>query len=93
MPAKRGLWKMKHLLFIYEINFWIYYLFRCKRESAGPSFLLILGHKYGFRPMPQSILKDEFDKLLAAVDNKDILNEMYQLDNNAVPPVYVLTPR
>ncbi len=76
----------------HSISFYHSY-FRCKRESAGPSFLLILGHKYGFRPMPQSILKDEFDKLLGAVDDKDILNEMYQLDNNAVPPVYVLTPR
>ena len=68
-------------------------IFRCNRESAGPSFLAILGDKYGFRPLPPSILEDEYQKILKVVEEKILIEDMYALDTNCVPPMYVLKRR
>lgn len=54
-----------------------------------------LSQKYGYRPFPHSILATEFDSLSAAIedqDDKQLLQDWFKLDNNAVPPEYVLQP-
>ena len=71
--------------------------FRCKRESAGPAFLAILSHKYGFSPFPPEIVQTEFDTIMDNLkqsgENIDILEKCFTLDTNAVPPTYVLIPK
>lgn len=52
-----------------------------------------LSQKYGYRPFPRSILATEFDSLFAAIedqDDKQLLQDWFKLDNNAIPPEYVL---
>lgn len=68
---------------------------RCKSESIGPSFLAIVGDKYGYRPIPSDIEKDEFELLLRNVEGNEavILRKHYCLDLNNVPPTYILKPR
>lgn len=54
-----------------------------------------LSQKYGYRPFPHRIPATEFDSLSAAVDDqedKQLLQVWFKLDDNAVPPEYVLQP-
>ncbi|XP_048576749.1 NACHT and WD repeat domain-containing protein 2 isoform X2 [Nematostella vectensis] len=67
----------------------------CQKLSTGPNFVTFFGQKYGFRPFPPKILSTEYDKLYSAVDNtedKKLLDVWFKLDENAVPPEYVLQP-
>jgi len=72
-------------------------LYRCTKESIGPAFLCLLGHKYGYRPLPASIDQQEFETLRKHLDkSKDVLKLLdayYRLDMNAIPPEYVLKHR
>ncbi|PIK50405.1 putative NACHT and WD repeat domain-containing protein 2 [Apostichopus japonicus] len=76
---------------------------RCRETSCGPSFVAILGQKYGFRPIPPVIKQGEFEKIAAYIqrmaenDPKDdealqLINKWYKLDQNANEPEYVLQP-
>lgn len=54
-----------------------------------------LSQKYGYRPFPHHIPATEFDPLSAAVDDQDdkqLLQVWFKLDENAIPPEYVLQP-
>lgn len=54
-----------------------------------------LSQKYGYRPFPHRIPTTEFDSLSAAIDDeedKQLLQVWFKLDDNAVPPEYVLQP-
>jgi hypothetical protein len=55
--------------------------------------LLFLGDRYGWQPLPVSIPADEWDVLIAHVNDRELLNQWYQRDDNAVPPAYILQPR
>lgn len=70
---------------------------RCTRESAGPAFLAIVGNKYGYRPFPAQINESEFKSLLATLENlgedSGTIRDHFRLDENAIPPKYVLKPR
>jgi tetratricopeptide (TPR) repeat protein len=78
---------------------------RCKDASPPPNFLLLLGDRYGWRPLPAEIGAAEFECLLdkAPADSRRFLvwNESgdnaqrgwYRLDRNADPPRYYLWPR
>jgi Leucine-rich repeat (LRR) protein/WD40 repeat protein len=75
---------------------------RVQEISPRPNFLILLGNRYGWRPLPEEISVDEYkalereaaqvatttDRLPAAV-----LREWYRKDENAVPPVYLLQSR
>eukprot|EP00736_Rhodelphis_marinus_P001616 Rmarinus@m.862 len=70
---------------------------RCRRDSRGLSYILILGNKYGFRPFPAHIEKAEFEKLqailsddLKRMDAYNTLQQWFKLDTNAIPSNYVL---
>ncbi|CAD5112670.1 DgyrCDS1892 [Dimorphilus gyrociliatus] len=67
---------------------------RCTSESSGPSFLAIVGDKYGYRPIPSEIEKNEFELLLkhVKVNEAVILRKYYCLDLNNIPPIYFLKP-
>ncbi|KAG7296838.1 hypothetical protein JYU34_019694 [Plutella xylostella] len=68
----------------------------CQRLSMGPNFVVFLGQKYGYRPIPTYVLSSELQLLrddLAAVGvDVILLDTWYKKDSNAVPPVSVLQP-
>jgi hypothetical protein len=68
---------------------------RCQKISPRPNFILLLGNRYGWRPLPYEIPSDEFDQIFEYVPDeiKPVVNEWYQRDENAVPAVYMLQPR
>jgi len=59
---------------------------RCQRTGIRPNFIVLLGDRYGWLPLPSRIPVSELDPRVAAGD-------WYKLDENAVPAEYVLQPR
>ena len=64
---------------------------RCKRLSPRPNFIALIGNRYGWRPLPVTIPKKLYDTL--PTETKEIIDEHYKLDENAVPPVYLIDKR
>jgi len=68
---------------------------RCQRPPR-PSFIVLLGDRYGWQPLPTEIPANEFEQIDQKVSNgkdKVLLNAWYKRDDNAVPAVYSLQPR
>lgn len=74
---------------------------RCQKISPKPNFLILLGDKYGWQPVPEKIPGDEMELIkeqLPTLDtdflikHKDSDSGWYRLDKNAVPEEYVLQP-
>jgi hypothetical protein len=69
----------------------------CQRTSPKPNFILLLGDRYGWRPLPEEIPEDEFkeiERLVKDPEEKKLLVEWYKPDENAVPTaIYCLQPR
>lgn len=75
---------------------------RAQEISPKPNFLILLGNRYGWRPLPEEATVKEFHTLEQAAaqmpDSADksavaVLREWYREDTNAVPPVYLLQTR
>jgi WD40 repeat protein len=68
---------------------------RCQKVTPRPNFIVLLGDRYGWRPLPWELPADEFDEILKHVsdEEKALLEKWYWRDDNAVPPVYDLQPR
>ena len=67
---------------------------RCQRISPKPNFLILLGDKYGWQPLPTRIPATEMIDIQSKINgDQDLLNEWYRLDTNAQPYEYVLQPR
>lgn len=66
----------------------------CK-SYPHPNFLLMLGDRYGWVPLPYIIESQEFDEILNYVDveEKEVLFEWYREDLNQLPPSYILKER
>ncbi|KAF5284944.1 hypothetical protein FQA39_LY16899 [Lamprigera yunnana] len=68
----------------------------CQRLSMGPNFVVFLGQKYGYRPIPTYIISSELqmirDELSNVGQDVTIIDTWYRKDSNAVPPVSVLQP-
>ncbi|XP_018333645.1 NACHT and WD repeat domain-containing protein 2 [Agrilus planipennis] len=68
----------------------------CQRLSMGPNFVVFLGQKYGYRPIPTYILSSELqmirDELAATGNDVALIDTWYKKDSNAVPPISVLQP-
>ncbi|XP_031634312.1 NACHT domain- and WD repeat-containing protein 1-like [Contarinia nasturtii] len=68
----------------------------CQRLSMGPNFVVFLGQKYGYRPIPTYILSSELqllrDELTTLNVDGNLLDMWYKKDSNAVPPISVLQP-
>ena len=60
-----------------------------------PNFLILLGDRYGWLPLPEAIPADLFETLEKKIFPEEAgkLREWYWRDDNAVPPVYELQPR
>ncbi len=69
---------------------------RCQQISPQPNFIVLLGDRYGWCPLPYEIPTLEFSEILHNVTNAEdteLLSNWYRCDDNAVPPVYDLQPR
>jgi len=69
---------------------------RCQRTGIKPNFIVLLGDRYGWRPLPVRITADEFERVRDAInDGTDsaLVQTWYQRDDNAIPPEYLLKPR
>ena len=69
---------------------------RCQRTGINPNFIVLLGDRYGWQPLPPRIPASEFDALLPHIpagDARALAEQWYWLDENAVPPEYCLQPR
>ncbi|XP_055907671.1 NACHT and WD repeat domain-containing protein 2 [Eupeodes corollae] len=68
----------------------------CQRLSMGPNFVVFLGQKYGYRPIPTYIFSAELqllrDELTSMGVEGALLDLWYKKDSNAVPPISVLQP-
>ena len=69
---------------------------KCLDESAGPAFVTLQSHRYGFCPFPPVVLKLEFDAMRTALVGNSafyLLEAPYwKLDESADPMVYQLQP-
>lgn len=79
---------------------------RCLEVSPQPNFLILIGDRYGWQPLPSSIPVLDFDAIsnwintqaeflpaMPAAKTQSLLNHWYKLDSNALPPAYRLQPR
>uniref|UniRef100_A0A087XAM0 NACHT domain-containing protein n=1 Tax=Poecilia formosa TaxID=48698 RepID=A0A087XAM0_POEFO len=68
----------------------------CRKNSAGPFLLALVGHQYGPACLPTQVEVSEFQLLLQESQQAGVgtrqLERAYQRDENAVPPSYRLTP-
>ena len=70
----------------------------CKRVSVGPSFFFLMGQKYGYRPLPNSVTADQFEHMLQGLeslnmeDGVKLLKKWYVKDLNCIPVSYILQP-
>lgn len=69
---------------------------RAQDISPQPNFLILLGNRYVWRPLPEEISEGEFQRLEQVVWSEKARNTLcawYRRDDNALPPVYVLQSR
>src|SRR5579872_6364255 len=69
---------------------------RCQRTGIKPNFIVLLGQRYGWRPLPSRIQAAEFETIseqIGVAADRAIAESWYQRDDNAVPSEYVLKPR
>lgn len=70
---------------------------RCKEGGLKPNFLVLLGERYGSRPLPEIIPADLFLMLRTALLKTNPraarFLEHYRLDENECPPAFFLQPR
>ncbi len=67
----------------------------CRRTTSRPNFIVLLGDRYGWRPLPSEIPAHEFEEICRRIsaDKQQRLKDWYFRDDNAVPPDYCLKPR
>src|SRR5687767_5533331 len=69
---------------------------RCRAQSPRPNFILLLGNRYGWRPIPAEIPAHELRALTAVPGllpgDVELIAASYRIDANAVPPIARLRP-
>ena len=65
---------------------------RCQKLSPKPNFLILLGDRYGWQPIPEFIPREEGDAILDFFkgDQKALFDTWYRQDFNAISELYVL---
>ncbi len=69
---------------------------RCQDSELKPDFLILLGDRYGWEPLPPTIPADEYAQILAHTSDPArtlLLTQWYERDDNAAPPVHRLRAR
>ena len=66
---------------------------KCQGNTAKPNFLVLLGGRYGWRPLPRKIKLKEFESILGSASTEDleIISSAYEgPDLNSLEPYYLL---
>ncbi|CAK9095635.1 unnamed protein product [Durusdinium trenchii] len=67
---------------------------RCRQVSPRPSFIALVGQRYGWRPLPVDLSQSDWNALQATAGAlRPLLDDWYRYDQNNVPPVYRLRER
>ena len=73
---------------------------RCRELTPYPNFILLMGDRYGWQPIPELIPANEFEKIRTHLSQQrsqteelQLLERWYVRDDNALPPVYELQSR
>jgi hypothetical protein len=68
---------------------------RCRKTTPRPNFIVLLGDRHGWRPLPPQISADGFEEICRRISapEQQRLKNWYLRDDNAVPPEYCLKPR
>jgi len=78
---------------------------RCQKITPKPNFIILLGNRYGWCPLPPQIEAEEFEEILSRVSQEErgllLWDEKqpngnkgwYRRDDNALPTEYCLMPR
>lgn len=68
---------------------------RSQKVSPKPNFIVLLGDRYGWQPVPYQIPAKEYEKIYKLVNDeeRELLNQWFRRDDNEVPPLYDLKPR
>ena len=68
---------------------------RCQATTPRPNFVILLGDRYGWRPLPSALPAPDFEAARASASALEdaLLTRWYRLDANAVPPAWRLEPR
>jgi len=71
-------------------------LHRCQQTTPRPNFIILLGERYGWCPLPPRIPASEFKMIHIQVKKPEeisLLDQWYCRDDNAIPPENCLQPR
>ena len=66
---------------------------KCQEYTTKPNFLILLGDRYGWRPLPRKIKLKEFESILVSASTQDyeIISSAYEgPDLNSLDPYYLL---
>ncbi len=85
------------------INICLQEVARCQEISSAPNFFIMFGNRFGWQPLPSSILESEFLRFQNILENlpedwegncpyKTFL-KWYQLDENFLQPTYLIKKR
>ena len=68
---------------------------RCRQLSPKPNFLLMVGERYGWVPLPAILQKEELETILSVADDeeKSILQQWYVMDEKEIGGIYYLRTR
>ena len=69
---------------------------RSQTISPQPNFVILLGDRYGWRPLPEELSQSEFERIEVSAARLGVLttfNEWYRRDNNAEVPTWILQSR
>ncbi len=71
---------------------------RCQQGQLKPNFLILLGNRYGWQPLPEILAAGAFAKLHTRLEAGDktsaeLLLATYRRDDNNLPPIYELQPQ
>ena len=68
---------------------------RCQKISPKPNFLILLGDRYGWQPIPEIIPKDEGDAMgnFLIGKQKELFEYWYKQDFNSIFEHFVLQPK
>jgi WD40 repeat protein len=69
---------------------------RCQEQSPRPNFIVLLGERYGWRPLPDRVLQRVETKMKPEMPSEiqSLFRQWYELDENQLPePVWKLRAR
>ena len=69
-------------------------LLRCQQLSPKPNFIVLIGERYGWIPLPEKITAADYALLKMTDEEKTLFDTWYLFDKNALPKgQYLLRPR